>query len=83
MVEEARGVNQMITAKIPERSHHSQHGKGYWLPKIGEPGRMVGCDFCREATDWEMRSIMSVSADASLVFGKYFVVPMHLFLFLL
>ena len=31
---EAKGVNQTINTKIPECSHHSQHGKGYWLPRL-------------------------------------------------
>ena len=48
---EARGVNQTINKKPPEHSHHSQHGKGVLATEIGEPSRMVGCDFCREAKD--------------------------------
>ena len=34
MAGEVRGENPMTVGKIPERSHHSQHGKGYWLPRL-------------------------------------------------
>ena len=39
--------------------------EGVLATEIGEPGKMVGSDFCNEATDWEIKSITSTSAVAS------------------
>ena len=66
-VGKARGENQTTNAKIPEHSHQSQHAT-----EIGEPGRMVGSDFCNEATDWEIKSMTSTSVVASSDFELLF-----------
>ena len=44
--------------------------KGVLATEIGEPDMIIGCDFSREATDWEIRSITSTSEVAALDLQK-------------
>ena len=52
--------------------------EGVLATKIGEPSRMVGCDFWSEVTDWDIRSITSELA-AVLPDFEYFHVLLDYF----